>query len=129
MKKILIFLLLGLSGCIFAFQDISDPVQDKINFQMSKEEVLAVIGEPAVKKRVVMGSKEYEEWRYPVLEKTKKKFRTIGMSYYRILFSDDKVYEWDKVKSYAQPSYEFEKPEASSEDEVTTRKFFDNKIK
>ena len=113
MKKIaILFLSLFISGCIVAFQSINDPGFEKIVRGMSQEEVIGLVGEPSSRGVFTIDGKDYEAWKYPV-QAAAKKFNTLGVSHRRILFSDGKVTQWEKIKVYAQPSYEFKKPDAS----------------
>ncbi|MFH1202467.1 MAG: hypothetical protein V1674_06220 [Candidatus Omnitrophota bacterium] len=120
MKKLIILVLfIGLTGCAIGFQSIDDRRLEGIMPGMSKEEVVKIIGAPVAEKIVTMEGKQYEAWKYPVKESAAGRFKPIASSYYRVLFLDGKVAQWDRIKTYAQPSYEFQKPDAPKEG-VTT---------
>lgn len=127
MKKIaILFLSLCISGCIFAFQDLNEPGFEKVRVGMSKEETIETTGKPLSQKVVTINGEDYEVWKYPVQEPTKRRFNPIGNSYYQILFLDGKVKQCEKIKVYAQPTYGFEEPSAP-EGKITTFEFYKNK--
>lgn len=125
-KMAILFLLLCLSGCIVAFQNLNDPGFEKVMMGMSKEETIETIGRSLSQKVATINGKDYEVWEYPVQEPTKRRFNPIGTSYYQILFLDGKVERWEKIKVYAQPTYGFEEPSAP-EGDITTFEFYKNK--
>ena len=114
MKRIIIFVLLaGLSGCTFALTNLNDPGLGIDIIGMSKEKVIETMGKPLSQEMVIREEKTYEAWKYAVKQPVKSKFSPIGYSFYLVLFSEGKVDSWEKIKTYAQPSYEFEIPSAS----------------
>jgi hypothetical protein len=124
MKNIVIlFLCLFLSGCIVALQNLNDPGFEKIRMGMSKEEVIAAIGKPLSQVPIAINGKEYEAWNYPAERPIKTKINQVGDYYYRILFLEGKARQFEKVKVYAQPSYDFREPTAK-EGQFTTFKFY-----
>lgn len=127
MKIAMILILsLCLCGCTVAFQNLNDPGVENIVAGMSKEEAIEIMGEPLSQRDVTIDGKNYQAWRYPVPEPTNKKYNRMGKYAYRILFLDGKVYDIEKIKVYAQPSYEFDEPSALDEDK-TTIKFYKGK--
>jgi len=123
---VILILSLCLSGCTVAFQSLNDPGVDNITKGMSEEEVERIMGESLSQRVVTIDGKNYQAWRYPVPEPTNKKYNRMGKYAYRILFLDGKVYDIEKIKVYAQPSYEFDEPSALDKDK-TTIKFYKSK--
>jgi len=124
MNKIIILLLsFFLSGCIVALQNLNDPGFEKIRMGMSKEEVIAAIGKPLSQAPITISGKEYEAWNYPAERPVKTKINPLGDYYYRILFLEGRAKQFEKVKVYAQPSYDFKEPTAK-EGQFTTFKFY-----
>lgn len=109
MKYIIAFLLLMvLPGCGFVFQNFDRGEYKSLDYGMSKEEVIAKIGEPQKTSKMVIDDKEYEIWEYPNNARAKtEKMNALGTIYSKIFFLDGKVVQRDKDRVYAQPSYEF----------------------
>jgi uncharacterized protein YceK len=109
MKKIVIFLLLMvLSGCGFVFQNFDQGEHKGLTYGMSKQEVIAKIGEPQKISTMVIDNKEYEVWEYPNNNRSKiEKMNALGIIYSKVFFLNGKVVQRDKDRVYAQPSYEF----------------------
>jgi hypothetical protein len=109
MKNIIIvFLLAMLSGCGFVFQNFDQGEHKSLAYGMSKEEVIAKIGEPQKTSIKVIDGKEYEVWEYPNNNRSKiEKMNALGIIYSEVFFLNGKVVQRDKDRVYAQPSYEF----------------------
>ena len=123
MKSIILVLLLGFSGCTFAFQNLNDQRLQNIAVGMTKQQVVEAMGKPIAEKIVVIDGKEYEAWKYSINELWAKKFNPIGSSYYRILFLDDKLAQWDRIKVFSNPSYELQESNPPKGD-ISTIKIF-----
>ncbi|MBU2541778.1 MAG: DUF2845 domain-containing protein [Candidatus Omnitrophica bacterium] len=123
---VLLVLLLGLYGCAVGFQSINDGELEirGIKREMSKEEVIKLIGEPKARSTISIDKEEYEVWNYPIQRLWAGKFKPMGSYYYRVLFLNGKVSRWNKVKIFAQSSYELEEP-SSSDTQVRTIKIFE----
>ena len=120
MKKIAFFLLLVfLYGCIHVVQDLNDQKLTGVSLEMSKQDVIRNIGEPTEKKTVLMKGQEYEVWKYPIERLWLKRFNKLDKSYYQIFFLDGKVSHWDRIKVYAQPTYDYSEPDPSGKGGVT----------
>ena len=109
MKKIIVFfLLMVLPGCGFVFQNFDQGEYKALTYGMSKEEVIAKIGQPQKISMMVIDNKEYEVWEYPNNDRAKtEKMNALGIIYSKVFFLDGKVVQRDKDRVYAQPSYEF----------------------
>lgn len=109
MKKIIVFfLLIVLSGCGFVFQNF-DPNEHKgLTHGMSKEEVIAKIGQPQKISKMIIDNREYDVWEYPNNDRSKiEKMNALGIIYSEVLFFDGKLVQRDKNRVYGQPGYEF----------------------
>jgi hypothetical protein len=108
MKKIIIFILLsGLAGCGFVFQNFNPGEHKDLTYGMSKEEVIAKIGEPQKISKMMIDNKEYEVWEYPNNNRSKiEKMNALGIIYSQVIFLDGKVVQRDKNRVYGQPGYE-----------------------
>ncbi|MFH1655742.1 MAG: hypothetical protein ABH954_03940 [Candidatus Omnitrophota bacterium] len=114
MKKFLLILVcLGLTSCVFVSQNMNESGLQGIAVGMSKQEVQNSLGEPSQVKTVIIGIKEYESWLYPLERKWAKRFKSVPYTYYEVLFSDDKVARWDRIKLVSQPQYEYREPDPS----------------
>jgi hypothetical protein len=109
MKYIIVFfLLMVLPGCGFVFQNFDQGEYKALTYGMSKEEVIAKIGQPQKISMMVIDNKEYEVWEYPNNDRAKtEKMNALGIIYSKVFFLDGKVVQRDKDRVYAQPSYEF----------------------
>jgi hypothetical protein len=109
MKNIIvIFLAVILSGCGFVFQNFDQGEHKSLTYGMSKEEVIAKIGQPQKISLKVIDNKEYEVWEYPNNSRSKiEKMNALGIIYSEVFFLDGKVVQRDKDRVYAQPEYEF----------------------
>jgi len=109
MKNIIVFLLLMvLSGCGFVFQNFNQGEYKALTYGMSKEEVIAKIGEPQKISMIVIDNKEYEVWEYPNNDRAKtEKMNALGIIYSKVFFLDGNVVQRDKNRVYGQPGYEF----------------------
>ncbi len=109
MKNIVvIFLLMVLSGCGFVFQNFDQGEHKNLTYGMSKEEVIAKIGEPQKISRKIIDNKEYEVWEYPNNNRSKiEKMNALGIIYSEVFFLNGKLAQRDKDRVYAQPAYEF----------------------
>jgi len=109
MKKILsLVLLISISGCAFVFQNYKEGEYKNLTYGMSKDEVTQALGTTQSKKKVILGSKEYEVWEYTVANPENMKIKGMGTSIYKVFFSEGKVVRWDKDKYFAQPAFEFQ---------------------
>ena len=109
MKRLIIFILFfGLSGCGFVFQNYNQGEYKNVSGGMSKEEVIAKIGQPQKRSKMIIDNKEYEVWEYPNNNRSKiEKMNALGIIYSKVFFLDGKLVQRDKDRVYAQPSYEF----------------------
>jgi hypothetical protein len=108
-RKIILFIILfGIAGCGFVFQDLNQ-IQDRgLTLGMSKEEVIAKIGNPQKMSRVAIDNKEYEVWEYRDNDQPKTdKINVLGTNYSKIFFLDGKLNQSQKERIYAQPAYEY----------------------
>jgi hypothetical protein len=110
MMKIIIILvlLLGLSGCAFVFQDLSNVEYKSLINGMSKDQVTGVLGKPQKESTEEIVGLEYEVWEYPVKKPGNVKLNSIGISAHKLFFLNGKLVRWDKDRVYAQPSFEFQ---------------------
>jgi hypothetical protein len=75
---------------------------------MSKEEVIAKIGQPQKISKMMIDNKEYDVWEYPNNNRSKiEKMNALGIIYSEVLFLDGKVVQRDKDRVYGQPGYEY----------------------
>jgi len=109
MKNIIVFLLLILlSGCGFVFQNFDRAEHKDLVYGMSKEEVIAKIGQPQKISKMMIDNKEYDVWEYPNNNRSKiEKMNALGIIYSEVLFLDGKVVQRDKDRVYGQPGYEY----------------------
>ena len=109
MKKIILFIfLLGLMGCGFVFQNFDQGEHKGLTYGMSKEEVIAKIGQPQKISKMVIDNREYDVWEYPNNDRSKtEKMNALGIIYSEVLFFDGKLVQRDKDRVYGQPGYEF----------------------
>ena len=109
MKYIIVFfLLMAVQGCGFVFQNFNEDEHKDLTYGMSKEKVIAKIGEPQKTSKMVIGNKEYEVWEYPNNIKSRTdEMNALGIIYSKVFFLDGKLVQRDKDRVYAQPSYEF----------------------
>ncbi|HNW40089.1 MAG TPA: hypothetical protein PL125_02935 [Candidatus Omnitrophota bacterium] len=114
-KRIILILWLGLSGCAFVVQDLSNVEYNNLVYGMSKDQVAGVLGKAPKESQEVIVGKEYEVWEYPVNKSGDLKLNSMGTFTHKIFFLDGKLVRWDKDSVYAQPSFEFQEtriPEA-----------------
>ena len=109
MKKIIVFFLfLVLSGCGFVFQNFDRNEHKGLTYGMSKEEVIANIGQPQKISKMTIDNREYDVWEYPNNNRSKiEKMNALGIIYSEVLFFDGKLVQRDKNRVYGQPGYEF----------------------
>ena len=109
MKKIIIFsLLIMLSGCGFVFQNFDQNEHKQLTYGMSKQEVIAKIGQPEKISTMTIDNKEYDVWEYPNNNRSKiEKMNALGIIYSKVLFLDGKLVQRDKDRVYGQPAYEY----------------------
>jgi hypothetical protein len=109
MKNIIIFfLLLVLSGCGFVFQNFDQGEHKSLAYGMSKEEVIANIGQPQKISKMVIDDREYDVWEYPNNDRAKiEKMNALGIIYSEVLFYNDKLVQRDKNRVYGQPGYQY----------------------
>jgi hypothetical protein len=109
MKNIIVFfLLLVLSGCGFVFQNFDQKEHKRLTYGMSKEEVVAKIGQPQKISKMIIDNKEYDLWEYPNNNRSKiEKMNALGIIYSEVLFLDGKLVQRDKDRVYGQPGYEY----------------------
>lgn len=109
MKSIIVLLLLiVLSGCGFVFQNFDQGEHKALTYGMSKEEVIAKIGQPQRISKMAIDNREYDVWEYPNNNRAKtEKMNALGIIYSEVFFLDGKVVQRDKNRVYAQPAYEF----------------------
>jgi len=109
MKNIIIFfLLIVLSGCGFVFQNFDQGEHKSLAYGMSKEEVIAKIGQPQKISKMTIDDREYDVWEYPNNDRAKiEKMNALGIIYSEVLFFDGKLVQRDKDRVYGQPGYEF----------------------
>jgi len=111
MKRLLLILAcLSLASCVLVSQNMNESGLQGIAVGMSKQEVQNNLGKPSQVKTVTIGIKEYESWFYPLERKWAKRFNSVPYTYYEVLFSDDKVARWDRIKKVSQPEYEYREP-------------------
>ncbi|MFC1646303.1 hypothetical protein ACFL2Y_03890 [Candidatus Omnitrophota bacterium] len=122
---LVIFLLIGLCGCVVAFKNINEESLGGISLGMSTEEVVNMVGQPVEKKSMVIEDKQYEVWSYPKERFFAKRYNPLGYLYYDIVFEEGKVKEWFKAKVYSQPKYDLENPKAP--EGTREYKFFESK--
>jgi len=109
MKKIILLIfLLGLAGCGFVFQDLSQSEHKGLTYGMSKEEVIAKIGQPQKISKMKIDDREYDIWEYPNNDRLKpEEVNALGVTYSKVFFYDGKLVQRDKDNVYGQPSYEY----------------------
>lgn len=109
MKKIIVFfLLLTLSGCGFVFQNFDQNEHKSLAYGMSKEEVIANIGQPQKISKMIIDDREYDVWEYANNDQAKiEKMNALGIIYSKVLFYNGKLVQRDKNRVYGQPGYEF----------------------
>ena len=109
MKKIIVFfLLMVLSGCGFVFQNFNQGEHKSLAYGMSKEEVIANIGQPQKISKITIDDREYDVWEYPNNDRAKiEKMNALGIIYSEVLFYNGKLVQRDKNRVYGQPGYEF----------------------
>ena len=109
MKKIIFFLLMvGLSGCGFVFQNFDQNERRELTYGMSKQEVIAKLGQPQKISKMVIDNREYDVWEYPNNNRSEiEKMNALGIIYSKVLFLDGKLVQRDKDRVYGQPAYEY----------------------
>lgn len=109
MKNIIVFcLLVGLSGCGFVFQNYDQNENRELTYGMSKDEVIAKIGEPQKISTMMIDDKKYDVWEYPNNNRAKiEKMNALGIIYSEVFFLDGKLVQRDKDRVYGQPSYQY----------------------
>lgn len=109
MKNIIVFsLLVALSGCGFVFQNFDQGEHKGLTSGMTKEEVIAKIGQPQKISKMIIDDREYDVWEYPNNNRSKiEKMNALGIIYSEVLFLNGKLVQRDKNRVYGQPGYEF----------------------
>jgi hypothetical protein len=109
MKNIIVLLLLlVLSGCGFVFQNFNPGEHKDLTYGMSKEEVIAKIGEPQKISKMMIDNRQYDVWEYANNNRSKiEKMNALGIIYSEVIFLDGKVVQRDKDRVYGQPSYQY----------------------
>ena len=109
MKKIIFFsLLMLLAGCGFVFQNFDQGERKELTYGMSKQEVIAKIGQPEKVSIMIIDNKKYDVWEYPNNERSKiEKMNALGIIYSKVLFLNGKLVQRDKDRVYGQPAYEY----------------------
>ena len=109
MKNIIVFfLLIVLSGCGFVFQNFDQREHKGLTHGMTKEEVIAKIGQPQKISKMVIDNTEYDVWEYPNNDRAKiEKMNALGIIYSEVLFYNGKLVQRDKDRVYGQPGYQF----------------------
>jgi hypothetical protein len=109
MKKIILLIfLLGLAGCGFVFQDLSQSEHKGLTYGMSKEEVAAKIGQPQKISKMKIDDREYDIWEYPNNDRLKpEEVNALGITYSKVFFYDGKLVQRDQDRVYGQPAYEY----------------------
>jgi len=80
----------------------------ELTYGMSKEEVVAKIGQPQKISKMVIADREYDVWEYPNNDRAKtEKMNALGIIYSEVLFLNNKLVQRDKNRVYGQPGYEF----------------------
>lgn len=110
MKRTAVVVLCGaLAGCSFVFQELKAPGFNEKLVGLDKAQVIETLGSPQEKKSVIIDGDSYEVWNYEV-RKTGK-VNKVGYTYYQVVFEGDTVKRWEKVRVYAQPSFEYNEPQ------------------
>lgn len=109
MKNMIFFcLLIMLSGCGFVFQNFDQGEHKSLASGMSKEEVIAKIGQPQKISKMIVDDREYDVWEYPNNDRAKiEKMNALGIIYSELLFFNGKLVQRDKNRVYGQPGYQF----------------------
>jgi hypothetical protein len=108
MKRFLPFIcLLGICGCGFVFQDLTPTVDRGLVDGMSKEEVVARIGEPQKISKARVDNIEYDLWEYPQAKQQAEQINSLGTNASKIFFRDEKLVQRDQDRVYGQPGYEY----------------------
>ena len=109
MKNLIVFFtLIALSGCGFVFQNFDQGEHKALTYGMSKEEVIAKIGQPQKISKMVIDNKEYEVLEYPNNNRSKiEKMNALGIIYSKVFFLNGKLVQRDKDRVYGQPEYEY----------------------
>ena len=109
MKNVVVFLLLMvLSGCGFVFQNFDRAEHKDLVYGMSKEEVIAKIGQPQKISKMIIDNRAYDVWEYANNNRSKiEKMNALGIIYSQVIFLDGKLVQRDKDRVYGQPSYEY----------------------
>ena len=104
----LFILLLGLTGCGFVFQNFDQGEHKALTYGMSKEEVIAKIGQPQKISKMAIDNREYDVWEYPDDNGPKtKEMNALGIINSKVFFLDGRLVQRDKDRVYGQPSYEY----------------------
>jgi len=126
MRKILIFIIFILfSGCAFVAHDFNEKDVARLSLNMSKKEVIDLIGHPLKVETIEVQGKKYESWRYPIKRVFAKQYNALDTTHFEILFLDGVVNQWRRAKVYAQPEF-YVKP-LDPDSEIKTYEFFKNK--
>ena len=109
MKNLMVFLLLMvLSGCGFVIQNFDQAERKSLTYGMSKEEVVAKIGQPQKVSKMVIDDRQYDVWEYPNNSRAKiERMNALGIIYSEVLFFNGKLVQRDKNRVYGQPGYQF----------------------
>jgi hypothetical protein len=108
MKRLLLLIcLFGVCGCGFVFQDLTPKGDRGLVDGMSKEEVVARIGEPQKISKARVENIEYDLWEYPLNTPQAKQLNSLGTSASKIFFRDEKLVQLDQDRVYGQPGYEY----------------------
>jgi hypothetical protein len=100
--------MVGLSGCGFVFQNFDQNERKELTYGMSKQEVIAKLGQPQKISKMVIDNREYDVWEYPNNNRSEiEKMNALGIIYSKVLFFDGKLVQRDKDRVYGQPEYEY----------------------
>jgi hypothetical protein len=107
-RIIFFFFIVVLSGCGFVFQNFDQKEHKELTYGMSKQEVIAKLGQPQKISKMVIDNREYDVWEYPNNNRSEiEKMNALGIIYSKVLFFDGKLVQRDKDRVYGQPAYEY----------------------
>lgn len=108
-KKIIALCLLSfiisLYGCAFVSQSLNDERLSGVTPEMSKQEVLALLGKPAQIYEENLSGIWHEIWKYPIQHHFAGKYNALDDVSYLVIFERGKVWSWQKARVYAQSSF------------------------